>query len=79
MRAALYERLQQLPVAFHDRWPAGQLLSRAVSDLSTIRRFLVFGIVFLVVNSVTFVVGDRHPVDPVGQAGPRSSPPSPSH
>ena len=33
MRAALYERLQQLPVAFHDSWPAGQLLSRAVSDL----------------------------------------------
>lgn len=57
MRAALYERLQALPVSFHDRWPAGQLLSRAVSDLSTIRRFLVFGVVFLVVNSVTFVVG----------------------
>ena len=57
MRAALYDRLQRLPVSFHDRWPAGQLLSRAVSDLSTIRRFLAFGIVFLVVNTVTFVVG----------------------
>ena len=57
MRAALYERLQQLPVSFHDRWPAGQLLSRAVSDLSTIRRFLAFGLVFLVVNLATFVVG----------------------
>ncbi|SDO38025.1 ATP-binding cassette, subfamily B [Nakamurella panacisegetis] len=57
MRAALYERLQQLPVSFHDRWPAGQLLSRAVSDLSTIRRFLAFGLVFLVVNLATFVIG----------------------
>lgn len=57
MRAALYRRLQQLPVAFHDRWPAGQLMSRAVSDLSTIRRFLAFGLVFLVVNVATFVVG----------------------
>lgn len=57
MRAALYERLQQLPVSFHDRWPAGQLMSRAVSDLSTIRRFLAFGLVFLVVNLATFVVG----------------------
>ncbi len=57
MRAALYQRLQQLPVSFHDRWPAGQLLSRAVSDLSTIRRFLAFGVVFLVVNLATFVVG----------------------
>ncbi len=57
MRAALYEHLQRLPVAFHDRWPAGQLMSRAVSDLATIRRFLTFGVVFLVVNGVTFVVG----------------------
>lgn len=57
MRSALYERLQQLPVSFHDRWPAGQLLSRAVSDLTTIRRFLAFGLIFLVVNLATFVVG----------------------
>jgi len=57
MRADLYDRLQRLPVAWHDRWPAGQLLSRAVSDLSTIRRFLAFGLIFLVVNTVTLVVG----------------------
>ncbi len=57
MRAALYERLQKLPVSFHDRWPAGQLMSRAVSDLSTVRRFLYFGLVFLVVNVATFVIG----------------------
>ena len=57
MRSDLYDRLQRLPVAWHDRWPAGQLLSRAVSDLSTIRRFLAFGLIFLVVNTVTLVVG----------------------
>ena len=28
MRRALYAKLQDLPVAFHDRWPSGQLLSR---------------------------------------------------
>ena len=28
MRADLYRRLQRLPVAFHDRWASGQLLSR---------------------------------------------------
>src|SRR5664279_5871545 len=32
-------------------------MSRAVSDLSTIRRFLAFGVVFLAVNLTTFVVG----------------------
>jgi len=57
MRQDLYQKLQRLPVAFHDRWPAGQLLSRAVSDLSTIRRFVSFAFVFLVVNIMTFVIG----------------------
>ena len=57
MRDDLYDKLQRLPVAFHDRWPAGQLLSRAVSDLSTIRRFLAFGLIFLIVNIATFVIG----------------------
>lgn len=57
MRADLYDRLQKLPVSFHDRWSAGQLMSRAVSDLSTIRRFLGFGVVFLFVNLTAFVVG----------------------
>jgi ATP-binding cassette subfamily B protein len=57
MRQDLYVKLQRLPVAFHDKWPAGQLLSRAVSDLSTIRRFVSFAFVFLLVNVMTFVIG----------------------
>lgn len=56
LRDALYQRLQRLPVAFHDRWASGQLLSRATTDLSTIRRFVGFGAVFLVVNLITCVV-----------------------
>jgi ATP-binding cassette, subfamily B, bacterial len=56
LRSDLYAHLQRLPVAFHDRWQTGQLLSRATSDLSTIRRFLSFGLVYLVVNIATFVV-----------------------
>ncbi|MGA1837521.1 ABC transporter ATP-binding protein [Herbiconiux sp. 11R-BC] len=57
MRNALYRQLQDLPVAFHDRWPSGQLLSRAVSDLNLIRRWLSFGLVLLVVNVLTIVGG----------------------
>lgn len=57
MRNRLYEQLQALPVSFHDRWPSGQLLSRAISDLSLVRRWFSFGIVLLVVNVVTIVVG----------------------
>jgi ATP-binding cassette subfamily B protein len=57
MRNALYAKLQDLPVSFHDRWPSGQLLSRAVSDLNLIRRWISFGLVLLVVNVVTILVG----------------------
>ncbi|WP_127794160.1 ABC transporter ATP-binding protein [Agromyces sp. LHK192] len=57
MRNALYAKLQDLPVSFHDRWPSGQLLSRAVSDLGLIRRWLSFGLVLLVVNAIVIVVG----------------------
>jgi len=57
MRNGLYAKLQDLPVAFHDRWQSGQLLSRSVSDLGLIRRWLAFGIVLLVVNFVTIAIG----------------------
>ncbi|MCC9306950.1 ABC transporter ATP-binding protein/permease [Kitasatospora sp. RB6PN24] len=57
MRGDLYAKLQRLPVAFHDRWASGQLLSRATSDMYTLRLFLAFGFIFLIVNSLTFAVG----------------------
>ncbi|MFE6406229.1 ABC transporter ATP-binding protein [Streptomyces sp. NPDC057837] len=57
MRAALYRHLQRLPVAFHDRWASGQLLSRGTTDLMLLRMFLAFPLTFLLVNGVTIVVG----------------------
>jgi ATP-binding cassette subfamily B protein len=54
IRGDLYRHLQRLPVAFHDRWESGQLLSRAVTDLSVIRRFIGFGLIFLIVNLLTY-------------------------
>jgi ATP-binding cassette, subfamily B, bacterial len=56
LRDTLYRRLQRLPVAFHDRWPSGQLLSRATSDVATVRRFVGFAAVFLAVNLITCAV-----------------------
>jgi ATP-binding cassette subfamily B protein len=56
IRNDLYAHLQRLPVGFHDHWQSGQLLSRAMADLSTLRRFIGFGLVFLVVNVFTFVL-----------------------
>jgi ATP-binding cassette subfamily B protein len=57
LRNSLYAKLQDLPVSFHDRWQSGQLLSRVMSDLSLIRRWLSFGVVLLIVNIVTILVG----------------------
>ena len=48
IRDDLYQHLQRLDPAFHDEWQSGQLLSRATTDLSSIRRFAGFGLVFLV-------------------------------
>lgn len=56
LRADVYAHLQRLPTSFHDRWQSGQLLSRITSDLSVIRRFLSFGVFFLVLNLTTYVV-----------------------
>ncbi|MFI6964845.1 ABC transporter ATP-binding protein [Streptomyces sp. NPDC050255] len=57
MRADLYRHLQRLPVAFHDRWSSGQLLSRGTTDLMLLRMFLVFPLTFLLVNTTTILVG----------------------
>jgi len=56
MRNELYAHLQRLPVEFHDGWQSGQLLSRCIHDLSTIRRFVGFGFIFLLINGVQFAV-----------------------
>ncbi|NUO98808.1 MAG: ABC transporter ATP-binding protein [Nonomuraea sp.] len=55
IRDDLYEHLQRLPMGFHGDWQSGQLLSRATTDLSTIRRFLGFGMLFLVMNILQLV------------------------
>ncbi|PSL54030.1 ATP-binding cassette subfamily B protein [Saccharothrix carnea] len=57
MRAELYHHLQDLQVAFHDRYQSGQLLSRATTDLTQVRRFVGFAVIFLVVNSLVVLVG----------------------
>jgi ATP-binding cassette, subfamily B, bacterial len=56
MRDDLYAHLQRLHAGFHDSWQSGQLLSRATTDLSTIRRFAGFGIIFMITNVFSFVV-----------------------
>lgn len=54
LRNRLYAHLQSLAVDFHDGWQSGELVSRAVSDISRIRRFVGFGLVFLFQLGIQF-------------------------
>jgi ATP-binding cassette, subfamily B, bacterial len=56
MRDDIYAHLQRLHAGFHDSWQSGQLLSRATTDLSAIRRFAGFGTIFFITNVVTFLI-----------------------
>lgn len=57
MRAKLFTQLQTLSIGRHDGWQSGQLLSRAVDDMSVIRRFVAFAGPFLVVHMVLLPTG----------------------
>ena len=57
LRTSFYRHLQDLSVAFHDRWGSGQLLSRAMSDLNLIRRWMAFGAMMLIVTALTVAIG----------------------
>ena len=56
IRDDVYAHLQRLPMSFHGDWQSGQMLSRITTDLSTIRRFLGFGMLFLVMNILQLIV-----------------------
>jgi ABC-type multidrug transport system fused ATPase/permease subunit len=47
LRQILYSHLQRLELGFFDRQQTGQLMSRATVDLSAVRFFLGYGLVFI--------------------------------
>lgn len=57
MRAKIFRELQALSIGRHDSWESGQLLSRAVDDLATLRRFIGFAGPVLVIHAVVIPVG----------------------
>ncbi|WP_245243956.1 ABC transporter ATP-binding protein [Tessaracoccus sp. MC1865] len=56
IRLDLFDQLQRLPLGFHKAWESGQLLSRIMSDLGLLRRFMSFGLVMLAMSSLHIVV-----------------------
>jgi ATP-binding cassette subfamily B protein len=56
LRARLFAHLQRMSFAYFDRMPVGQLMSRATSDLQTVRFFLGYGLVFVFMQAFTLII-----------------------
>jgi ABC-type multidrug transport system fused ATPase/permease subunit len=56
LRNRLARHLLALEPAYHDRAPTGQLLARATSDVRSLRYFISWGLVFMVLNVITFLI-----------------------
>ena len=55
MRTALYGKLVRLSFGFYDRHQTGQLMSRATVDLTNVRMFLGYGLIFIAQHLLTVV------------------------
>ena len=55
LRDMVFAHLQRLSFGYFDRMPVGQLMSRATSDLQTVRFFLGYGLIFLFMHVFTLV------------------------
>jgi ATP-binding cassette subfamily B protein len=56
LRNRMYGHLQALELGFFDRQQTGQLMSRATVDLSAVRFFLGYGLVFMLQSALTIVL-----------------------
>ena len=55
LRDLVFAHLQRLSFGYFDRMPVGQLMSRATSDLQTVRFFLGYGLIFMFMHVFTLV------------------------
>ena len=44
IRNEVYDKVQRLPFAYHNRTPTGTLITRAISDVDEIQRYFAFGL-----------------------------------
>jgi len=55
IRNLLYDRIQRLSFAFHDKAQTGQLMSRATQDVEAVRMFISMGALRMVMILATFI------------------------
>ena len=56
LRVQLFDHLQKLPVAYYDRTPIGDTISRCTADMETIDRLFSSGVISLLGESLRLVV-----------------------
>ncbi|HTQ16280.1 ABC transporter ATP-binding protein [Mycobacterium sp.] len=56
IRRDLHTRLQMLPMSFHQGWQSGQLVSRVMNDLATIRDLVSFAALFMLLNILQIIM-----------------------
>src|SRR3954447_9671856 len=56
LRNLMYRHLHSLELAFFDGQQTGQLMSRATVDLSSVRFFLGYGLIFMAQSALTIVI-----------------------
>jgi ABC-type multidrug transport system fused ATPase/permease subunit len=55
LRNRMWSHLLKQSFGYFDRWPTGQLMSRAMSDVQNVRMFLGYGLVFFATNIVMMI------------------------
>jgi ABC-type multidrug transport system fused ATPase/permease subunit len=55
LRNRMWSHLLKQSFSYFDRWPTGQLMSRAMSEVQNVRMFLGYGLVFFATNIVMMV------------------------
>ncbi len=56
MRNAFYDKVQRLPSTYHDQSQMGQIITRAITDIDTLRTFLAQGLIDSI-NIVLIIIG----------------------
>ena len=78
LRNRMWSHLLKQSFSYFDRWPTGQLMSRAMSDIQNVRMFLGYGLVFFATNIVMMIairITDRivaPTTAPIARRGQRS-------
>jgi len=55
LRNRMWSHLLRQPFGYFDRWPTGQLMSRAMADVQNVRMFLGYGLIFFTTNIFSMV------------------------